>query len=109
MANERAPVPVDLAQWPEVRGFRRIYVKDPERQARFVMALIGFKQELKYKAHDEDTVKAVDMVLRAFHEHYPEFMEDGMETDSDVGTGIYHMDDRLGNYMSGVLEEPGGD
>lgn len=102
MAFEKAPVPVDPAQWPEARGFQRLYSGNPEYQARLVMALFGFRQDLLEWAHDEETAAAVEVVIKTFYERHPEFMEEGFIPDSDIGTGPYHMDERLVSYMARI-------
>jgi hypothetical protein len=102
MTFEKAPVPVDPAQWPEARSFQRVYSGHPENQARLVMALFGFRQDLLEWAHDEETATAVEVVLRTFYQRHPEFMKDGYIPDSDVGTGIYHVDERLRSYMARI-------
>lgn len=100
MSYDKAPVPVNPAQWPEARGFVRVYSGNPEYQARFVMALFGFRQDLLEWAHDNETAEAVEAVINAFYQRHPEFMQDGFVPDSDIGTGPYHMDDRLRTYMA---------
>jgi len=102
--NEHAPIPVDKGQWPESRSFERVYGGDPERQARFVMALFGFRQDLLEWKHDEATARAVEAVIRTFYNHHPEFMQDGYVAESDIGTGTYHLDERLQHYMAEILE-----
>src|SRR5579872_1690777 len=99
MSYDKAPVPADKAEWPEARGFRRLYSGNPEYQARLVMTLFGFRQDLLEWAHDEESVKAVESTILAFYNRHPEFMQDGFMPDSDIGTGAYHMDDRLRSYM----------
>ncbi len=106
MNYDKAPVPVDPAQWPEARGFRRIYSGNPEYQARFIMALFGFRQDLLEWAHDEDTAKAIEAVIHTFHQRHSEFMQDGFVPDSDIGTGTYHIDDRLRTYMAEIGSIP---
>jgi hypothetical protein len=104
MANEKAPSPVDKAQWPEARGFRRLYSKNPEYQARFLMVLLGFRQDLVEWAYDEATTEAIDTVIRGFHARHSEFMQDGYAPDSDFGLGAYVADDRLLRYVAQILE-----
>lgn len=108
--NPRTPISVDRAQWPEGRGFRRVYVGDPDRQSRIAMGLIGFKHELElYGKKDSPAIEAIDIVLRAFYEQHPEFLIEGFERDpeTEMGRGLYYPDDRLIHYMGQVLENDG--
>ena len=104
--NYREPVSVDPDQWPEGRGFRRVYVRDPDRQARLVKALLGFRQDLREYHGDTTTVEAIDVVLRTFHQHFPEFMQVGYqrEPDTEWSGGEYNADDRLLRKMQEILD-----
>jgi hypothetical protein len=104
--NPRTPLPVSLAQWPEARSSRRTYTGDPDRQARVAMFLIGFKHELQlYNRAATDVCEAIDVVLKGFYEEHPEFLVDGFErdTETEMGSGIYHPDERLVHYMGQIL------
>lgn len=110
--NYLAPVSSEYGlegQWPEFRSFIRVYSKDPWRQSRLAMALLGFRGELAWRYHDDKSVKAINTVIAALAEHYPEFLEDGFEaTDSDVSTSlgsIYRLDSRLENYVRNIQEQ----
>ncbi len=105
MAYENAPVPNDPGQWPEARGFRRLYSHNPEYQARLAMALLGFRKDLREWTEDTDTIAAIDVVLRTFHARHPEFLQDGYVMESDLGGGTYHLDNRLAHYMDEILAE----
>lgn len=104
MNHDQAPVPISSAQWPEARSSIRTYEKSPEHQARFVMALLGFRQYLLEHTQGEETPKAIETVIQAFHQHYPEFTQDGFIPDSDTGTDPYRMDDRLKAYLAKLLD-----
>ncbi len=97
--NTQAPVPVSLIQWPESRSFKRLYDRNPQYQARFVMALLGFKHELDERSTDEQATTAIHTVISAFRQHYPEFMENGYIEDTDTGAAPYQIDDRLLDFM----------
>jgi hypothetical protein len=103
----KAPVPVDPEQWPEARSFRRVYALDPDRQSRLAKALLGFRQDLLEWHSDEITVSAIDIVLRTFYNHFPEFMEDGYDrgSDSEWGSGAYQADERLLRSMQEIIEQ----
>ena len=103
MNFDKAPVPADLAQWPEARGFSRLYSKNPEYQARLVMALFGFRQDLTEWAHDEESARVVEDTILAFYGRHSEFMQDGFVHYRDIGTGVYHLDDRLQNLMTKLI------
>lgn len=103
MKDGKAPVPVSPTQWPEARSHQRVYGRNPEYQARFVMALLGFRQDLKEWTNDDETVQAIDVVIRAFHGRHPEFMQDGFVPDSDFGADTYHLDERLRVCVSELL------
>lgn len=103
MLYDKAPVPADKAQWPEARGFRRLYSGNPEYQARLVMTLFGFRQDLTEWAHDEESARVVEDTILAFYGRHPEFMQDGFVPDSDIGTGAYHLDNRLQKYMTELI------
>lgn len=47
-----------------------------------------------------ETVEAIDAVILAFHERYPQFMQDGYEPRGDFDTGTYHLDERLQSSMT---------
>jgi hypothetical protein len=66
------------------------------------MALFGFRQNLIETNRDDQLIEAVELVIKGFGNLYPEFMIDGYETDSEVRTGVYHMDDRLQTYMDAI-------
>lgn len=105
--NPRTPISVDPSQWPEARGNRRVYYGDPDRQARVAMFLIGFKHQLElYGTSYPGAFEAIDLVLKAFYEKHPEFLEDGFQRDpeTEMGTGTYHPDERLSYFMEQVLE-----
>ena len=102
MNYDKAPVPVDQAQWPEARAFRRLYSGNPEYQARLVMALFGFRQDLLEWADDEESARAVEATILALYNSHPDFMQDGFVPVRDIGTGRYHLDDRLRSYMAQI-------
>jgi hypothetical protein len=100
--DENAPLPYST-QWPEARNFQRLYADNPMYQARFVMTLLGFRQDLLEWTDDSDTIEAIDLVISTFHKRHPEFTQDGYMPDTETGLGPYHLDDRL----KSILEEIG--
>lgn len=105
MTTDRAPVPVDPAQWPEARGFHRLYSKDPERQARLAMALIGFSNALEEIHRDKKAADAVKPVIQSLCQYYPELAEETMVTpmESSSSGEVYQIDDRLAYYLDTIL------
>jgi hypothetical protein len=102
MSFDKAPVP-HTDQWPEARAFRRLYSGNPMYQARLVMTLFGFRQDLLEWANNEEGVRAVETVIRSLYDRHPEFMQDGIIPDSDFGpTGPYHLDKRLVSCMADI-------
>lgn len=104
-------IPVDPAQWPEARGFARVYVRDPDQQARFIMVMLGFRKdavEHHYGGDDAEAVDAIDTVIRTFANRFPQFLEDGFERDEDtyLGRGTYHMDERIGWLIADIINQP---
>lgn len=66
------------------------------------MALFGLREDLLEWAHDEPAAEAVAEVIRAFRRRHPEFMQDGYVIERDLGTNVYHVDDRLLTYMAEI-------
>jgi hypothetical protein len=104
MIRNQAPVPVDPNQWPEARSFGRTYWGDPEHQARFAMALFGFRQDMREWKDEPEAAKAAETVIRTFAKHFPEFLQEGFipEGDIDPFREPYHVDERLQRYMAGI-------
>lgn len=102
-------IPVDPAQWPEARGFARVYARDPDQQSRFIMVMLGFRKDLiEHHYGDKDAVSAIDTVIRTFTERFPQFLEDGFERDEDtyLGKGAYHMDERIRWLIEDIINQP---
>jgi hypothetical protein len=108
-------IPFDPAQWPEARGFVRVYARDPDQQARFIMVMLGFREDIvEHHYGDEETVASIDNVIRTFARRFPEFREDGFERGEDtyLGRGKYHMDERIEWLITDIVNQPdesGGD
>ncbi len=94
MAQEDLPITI-TSQWPEARGFARTYGKHPDNQSRLVKALLGLRMDIEEGGHDDEAIQAIDVVISAFRDRYPEFMDDSFVPDGDVGTGPYHADERM--------------
>ncbi len=105
MAHENAPMPLS-AQTLEDRGFERMYHRNPVFQARFAANLIGFRELVLRETGDEGSraVLAVDGILRAFHERYPEFMVPEFAGDNDLVDATYRADPVLIGRMKEILD-----
>ncbi len=108
MTYHNAPVPTDPAQWPEARGFARLYGANPEFQARLAMALFGLRQDLLERHHDAAAAQVVEATIRVFAEHYPELTQDGYVPNRDFDQGTYRLDERLVWLLEniGALPQP---
>ncbi len=106
MDGENAPLP-GTSQWPEARGFERIYHMNPIYQARFTMALLGLRETIIYEASGHETgeeVAAIDTVIRAFHARHPEFMFPEFAGDNELAEQSYRADPRLIGMARKILD-----
>lgn len=99
-------------QYPEMRCFERTYDNDPENQARFVKSLIGFYALANhyYFGNPEEwgpVRDAITVLMNAFKDHHPEFLQDGIEIDSECGGGVYHLEMRLSELVDSIANPSG--
>lgn len=92
--------PYDPEQWPEARGFARVFTRDPEIQSRYVKILLGMRQEQREYVKDENVVQAIDVVLKAFLNKYPECLMHHTQAELDADTlsheiGHYKPEERM--------------
>ncbi len=97
---DQKPVPISPAQWPEARSFERLYHGNPEIQARFVQALIGFRAMLEWK-NDCESSAAVNKILIEFTHRFPEYIapHKGADLDKELMANDYIPDDRLMSFL----------
>ncbi|MEI6850372.1 MAG: hypothetical protein WCK26_00210 [Candidatus Saccharibacteria bacterium] len=98
------------SQFPEFRGFARTFFNDPEKQARAMRFIVGFYGLVNYESHsnpDEGKIlkESLSNITDFFVKHYPEFMEEEVQIDSECGGGTYHREERLAHFVMKILSE----
>lgn len=95
-------------QWLEARGFERLYVNNPEAQARAAKFLLGLLKRCSEEAgvngaEDEQIRDALMIVIRGFTSRYPQFLETEYQLDSELGSGTYSVDPLLFREISEII------
>ncbi len=111
MANREKTALRYSDQVHEARGFDRVFHNNPDIQAQFVRCLLGFlatQTEFGESSRSESVVRALETIIRDFAEKYPEFREEELQRDPEVGRGTYRMDRVLEREINRVLYEGQG-
>lgn len=83
-------------QWQELRGFERLYDKNPHAQARFVRSLASMAAFEANRNDDGGVVDALEMLIIAFSDRYSEYLQPTYDlSEHDLGGGLYEADPML--------------
>src|SRR5437868_4574612 len=101
----KQPLPIDHDQWPEGRGFARIYGRDPHRQQPIMKNLLGYRAMLRME-QDLTTLQALDIVIAHWARRFPEHLRPmkAEEQDSDIDRRDYIPDKRMLSLLGRVVD-----
>ncbi len=93
-------------QWTEGRGFQRIYSKNPDKQAILAEALLGLRAQYLMHTVGQETAQSLNVsrVIRDFSESFPEFIEEDVSRDPDIGHGRYTVDPQLKLFVQAAIQ-----
>lgn len=102
---DMTPLKPPGTQWPEDRGFSRLYEGDPHTQARLVHHLLGFRALLETRRADE-LLEALDCVIAGFSNFFPEFLTTtpAEQQSSDFFRENYEPDERMLTILHDLFE-----
>ncbi len=94
------------SQWPERRGFERVYVYNPEVQAKLInnlFAMVAF--EVK-RSKDGAIIEALEMIIVAFSDKFPEYLSATYDlTGLGCGGGMYIAKPSLLHKASALIKK----
>jgi hypothetical protein len=93
-----------IAQWSELRGFERLYHKNPEAQEKFINNLLAMAACNIEVGDSNDINDAIGTIVVSFTERHSEYLRPTFDLSShDVGGGIYEADPFLVDQIVALL------
>lgn len=87
-----------ISQWYELRGFERLYDKNPEAQAKLVSNLLAMAafESTSDDSNGGEVISALETIVISFTSRHSEYLQDTVNLSGlDLGPGTYEADPML--------------
>ncbi len=97
-----------VSQWYELRGFERLYDKNPEAQAKFVSNLLAMAafESTSNDSNGSEVVSALETIVTSFTSRHSEYLQAAVDLSGlDLGPGAYEADPMLVDQIVALMYE----